>query len=173
MERYVEEGFGLGGTLTVTPKQGYRLLCVKAQVENIDQEPDKLYELYAFGISGWAVRRRLSGEVIGAEMKLPAAYHWMDESLLALLDSLNDEAQFAIIGRESDLGKNVAANLVPDRNSPAEQVGGRKITATTPVSANTAISVEAYFFVPEGQNDFRLFVFGARPVKVTISPDGK
>jgi hypothetical protein len=133
----------------LVPQKGFRLLRVRARVENIGSGSDKSYTLWALH----GVKRLLS--VIS---KTTEPHRWLDTTFLYLV-ALDGEL-WPCVYASGDLGSIQAGGS-----------GGQAIVGPPRAIVNgSGMDVDVFFSVPEGVQEFRLLVLGSAPVALTQTP---
>jgi hypothetical protein len=140
---------------TLSSKNGFRLVRVKARVTNVSRAAEKPYGLFAFEPIKAAI-----APIFHKPEDLPGKYRWIDDSFVYLLTPASDLIPCSHVIEGCTL-RSVGSMTVSSPDG-----SGRVISLPQPLQNAGSIDIDVIFSVPNDLSGFRLFVFGAAPIPV-------
>jgi len=136
--------------LTISPREGHQLLRVRALIENISTEPDKSYALW--GMVGF--KKRTISRMFDA-----SKCRWLDDSFIYVATTTSELIPCMHVSENSGLGF-----------LTLQFTSGELVVPPKPIEKEKKIDIDVFFSVPKERNEYRLFILGAPPINLIISP---
>ena len=136
------------GGITISPYKGMQLMRVHANVENISDESDKEYSLYAF--DGFTISARspfFTGD----------AYRWMDKNFISLLLPESTIIECTHICN----GYKLAGQVI-------RTISGGLAFPAVPVARGENMELDLLFNVPRGVPSYKLYILGSVPKQIKM-----
>ncbi|HUV38229.1 MAG TPA: hypothetical protein VMY39_01385 [Planctomycetota bacterium] len=149
------EGFGTSQT-TLTPKQGFELLRVKASVENISTGPDLPYVPWCLGDF-----KRVFAAGLGDD-DTPANGRLVVDEMIFLLTAGGDWISCGYVCSGCDKLRDFSLTLT------GKDGGVTHIFLGTMVKPGEKFDLDVIFSVPSGTDGLRLLMLGSEPVDLAI-----